>query len=48
MKPRGHTATEAEEERTKVIAERRHLEDVNACFDEVLAGHVPARLVFTF
>ncbi|HXT91471.1 MAG TPA: hypothetical protein VN714_19630 [Trebonia sp.] len=34
--------------RTKVIAERRHLEDVNACFDEVLAGHVPARLVFTF
>ena len=34
--------------RTKVIAERRELEDVNACFDEVLAGHVPARLVFTF
>jgi propanol-preferring alcohol dehydrogenase len=34
--------------RTKVIAEARHLEDVNACFDEVLAGHVPARLVFTF
>jgi propanol-preferring alcohol dehydrogenase len=34
--------------RTKVIAERRNLEDVNACFDEVLAGHVPARLVFTF
>jgi alcohol dehydrogenase, propanol-preferring len=34
--------------RTKVIAEPRHLEDVNACFDEVLAGHVPARLVFTF
>jgi D-arabinose 1-dehydrogenase-like Zn-dependent alcohol dehydrogenase len=31
-----------------VIAEPRHLEDVNACFDEVLAGHVPARLVFTF
>ena len=27
--------------RTKVIAEPRHLEDVNACFDEVLAGHVP-------
>jgi len=34
--------------RTKVIAERRRLEDVNACFDDVLAGHVPARLVFTF
>jgi propanol-preferring alcohol dehydrogenase len=34
--------------RTKVIAERRDLQDVNACFDEVLAGHVPARLVFTF
>jgi propanol-preferring alcohol dehydrogenase len=34
--------------RTKVIAERRNLEDVNTCFDEVLAGHVPARLVFTF
>jgi len=34
--------------RTKVIAERRNLEDVNACFEEVLAGHVPARLVFTF
>jgi propanol-preferring alcohol dehydrogenase len=34
--------------RTKVIAEPRHLEDVNSCFDEVLAGHVPARLVFTF
>jgi propanol-preferring alcohol dehydrogenase len=34
--------------RTKVISARRRLEDVNACFDEVLAGHVPARLVFTF
>ncbi len=34
--------------RTKVIVERRRLEDVNECFDEVLAGHVPARLVFTF
>ena len=34
--------------RTKVIVEPRQLEDVNACFDEVLAGHVPARLVFTF
>jgi len=34
--------------RTRVIAEPRQLEDVNACFDDVLAGHVPARLVFTF
>ena len=22
--------------------------DRNACFDEVLSGHIPARLVFTF
>jgi propanol-preferring alcohol dehydrogenase len=34
--------------RTKVIAEERHLDDVNACIEEVLAGHVPARLVFNF
>ncbi len=34
--------------RTRVIAEPRQLADVNACFDEVLAGRVPARLVFTF
>ena len=34
--------------RTKVIAEERHLEDVNACIDDVLASRVPARLVFTF
>jgi hypothetical protein len=26
----------------------RKLEDVNQCFDEVLSGQVPARLVFTF
>ena len=32
--------------RTRVVAESRRLEDVNSCFDEVLAGHVPARLVF--
>jgi propanol-preferring alcohol dehydrogenase len=32
--------------RTRVVAEPRALEDVNACFDEVLAGKVPARLVF--
>ena len=34
------------EGRTQVIAETRQLEDVNECFEEVLAGHVPARLVF--
>ncbi|MFF2814925.1 alcohol dehydrogenase AdhP [Kitasatospora cineracea] len=32
--------------RTKVIRETRKLEDVNACFEEVLAGKVSARLVF--
>ena len=32
--------------RTRVVAETRRLEDVNTCFDEVLAGDVPARLVF--
>ena len=32
--------------RTRVITETRRLEDVNACFEEVLAGQVPARLVF--
>jgi propanol-preferring alcohol dehydrogenase len=31
---------------TKVVAEARRLEDVNACFEEVLAGQVPGRLVF--
>jgi alcohol dehydrogenase, propanol-preferring len=34
--------------RTKVIAEPRKLDDVNACFDDVLASRVPARLVFEF
>ena len=34
--------------RTKVIAQERHLDDVNICIEEVLAGLVPARLVFTF
>jgi alcohol dehydrogenase, propanol-preferring len=34
--------------RTKVIAEERRLEDVNACMDDVLASRVPARLVFRF
>jgi hypothetical protein len=33
--------------RTKVIAQERHLDDVNVCIEEVLAGQVPARLVFT-
>jgi propanol-preferring alcohol dehydrogenase len=32
--------------RTRVVAESRKLEDVNDCFDEVLSGKVPARLVF--
>jgi propanol-preferring alcohol dehydrogenase len=32
--------------RTKVVAESRALEEVNDCFEEVLAGKVPARLVF--
>ena len=32
--------------RTQVIAEGRKLDDVNACFEAVLAGTVPARLVF--
>jgi propanol-preferring alcohol dehydrogenase len=32
--------------RTRVVAEPRQLEDVNACFEEVLSGRVPARLVF--
>ena len=34
--------------RTKVIAQERHLDDVNLCIEEVLSGQVPARLVFTF
>lgn len=34
--------------RTQVIAEPRELDEVNACFDEVLDGRVPARLVFRF
>jgi propanol-preferring alcohol dehydrogenase len=34
--------------RTKVIAEERQLEDVNTCVDDVLAGRIPARIVFTF
>lgn len=34
--------------RTTVIAQSRRLEDVNECFEEVLSGSVPARLVFEF
>ncbi len=34
--------------RTKVVLERRELEQVNGCFADVLAGVVPARLVFDF
>ena len=34
--------------RTKVIAEERRLDDVNTCVEDVLAGQVPARVVFTF
>ncbi len=32
--------------RTRVIRESRRLDDVNACFEEALAGKVAARLVF--
>lgn len=32
--------------KTRVVAEHRSLDDVNACFAEVLSGRVPARLVF--
>ncbi|MFF7591438.1 zinc-dependent alcohol dehydrogenase [Kitasatospora purpeofusca] len=32
--------------RTRVIRETRRLADVNTCFDEVLSGSTPARLVF--
>ena len=32
--------------RTKVVTETRKLENVNECFDDVLAGAVDARLVF--
>ena len=34
--------------RTRVIAQPRKLDDVNGCFDEILSGRVPARLVFEF
>jgi propanol-preferring alcohol dehydrogenase len=34
--------------RRKVIAQERKLDDVNTCIEDVLAGRVPARVVFTF
>lgn len=34
--------------RTRVVAQGRKLDDVNACIAEVLSGQVPARLVFEF
>ena len=42
----GRTWGEEPTAETRVITETRQLEDVNECFDEVLAGKVPARLVF--
>ena len=34
--------------RTKVIAQESKLDDVNTCIEDVLAGRVLARMVFTF
>jgi propanol-preferring alcohol dehydrogenase len=34
--------------RTTVCAESRRLDDVIRCFEDVLAGRVPARLVFEY
>jgi propanol-preferring alcohol dehydrogenase len=34
--------------RTTVAYETRKLDDVNAAVEDVLAGNVPARVVFTF
>jgi propanol-preferring alcohol dehydrogenase len=34
--------------RTRVIAVGRKLDDVNTSIDDVLAGAVPARIVFEF
>lgn len=33
--------------RTRVVRQERRLDEVNACVDEVLAGRVPGRIVFT-
>jgi propanol-preferring alcohol dehydrogenase len=34
--------------RTRVVAEGRKLAEINQCFDDVLGGRVPARLVLEF
>ena len=34
--------------RTRVVAESRKLDEINTCFEEILAGRVPARLVIEF
>lgn len=34
--------------RTRVVAQTRKLDEINQCFDDVLAGRVPARLVIEF
>jgi propanol-preferring alcohol dehydrogenase len=34
--------------RTRVVAEGRKLDEINQCFDDVLGGRVPARLVLEF
>jgi propanol-preferring alcohol dehydrogenase len=34
--------------RTRVVSQTRKIDEVNACFEEVLASRVPARLVFEF
>lgn len=34
--------------RTRVISQTRKLDEVNTCFEEILEGRVPARLVFEF
>jgi propanol-preferring alcohol dehydrogenase len=34
--------------RTRVVAQARKLDEVNTCFEEVLSGSVPARIVLEF
>ena len=34
--------------RTRVVGVGRKLDEINSCFEEVLAGKVPARLVLQF
>ena len=36
------------EGRTEIICETRKLDDINASIDDVLAGKIPARIVFEF